>query len=356
MDIVLLDKNFIPVYVVDSYESFIWTDRYSEPGDFEYYNLANEEILNTFKIGYYLINSESDHTMIVESIETESDAENGDHVRITGRSIESLLERRLVWSQTIINGNLQSGLKKIFNNNIISPSVTKRKIDNFIFVDSNDKRITDLKLEAQYTGDVILTVVNDICASEKMGYKLILEDKKFYFGLYFGTDRSDAQNELPKVTFGFDYDNVINMDYTEDYKTERNVALVAGEGEGTARVRVTVGDAEGIERKELYVDARDLSKEIEGGGTLSDAEYQRQLKQRGQEQLSEATAEKNFEGEVDAENLFKYNRDFVLGDIVNFYDKFGNKRRVRVNEMIFNETTDGTNVYPSFVVLDEEVK
>lgn len=39
----------------------------------------------------------------------------------------------------------------------------------------------------------------------------------------------------------------------------RNVALVAGEGEGLDRKTIPVGAAEGMERYELYVDARDVS-------------------------------------------------------------------------------------------------
>lgn len=354
MNIVLLDEKQIPIQMVDSYESFIWTDRYDSPGEFEYYNLVTKEILDIFKVGYYLMNDESDHMMIIEGIEVITDIESGDHVRITGRSVESLLERRIVWNQTTLKGNFQNGVKKILNENLISPKSADRKIDNFIFVDSEDKRITDLKIEAQYTGEDLNEVMIDLCQSEKIGYRILPKNKMFYFSLYSGTDRSDAQSSIPKVTFSFDYDNIINIDYKEDHSTERNVALVAGEGEGSARKKTSIGNASGINRKELFVDARDISTTLEGGGELSSADYNKQLQQRGKEKLGEAKTEKTFEGEVDAEGLFKYNRDFFLGDIVNFYDKYGNKRRVRVSEMIFNETTDGYSVYPSFTVMDEE--
>ena len=35
MDILVLDKNFDTQAIIDTYESFNWTDRYNEAGDFE---------------------------------------------------------------------------------------------------------------------------------------------------------------------------------------------------------------------------------------------------------------------------------------------------------------------------------
>ena len=37
MEAMILDTNFQGIYIVDSFESFIWTDRFSECGDFELY-------------------------------------------------------------------------------------------------------------------------------------------------------------------------------------------------------------------------------------------------------------------------------------------------------------------------------
>ena len=50
MEILVLNTNFETVYIVDSFKSMIWTDRYNEYGDFEIYLT----LTNNFDIFKYL--------------------------------------------------------------------------------------------------------------------------------------------------------------------------------------------------------------------------------------------------------------------------------------------------------------
>ena len=149
MDVTILNTNLDAVSIVDTYESFIWTDRYCAYGDFELYEAMREGLLDYIKQDYYLQSKESEHVMIVEKIQITSDTEDGNHVTVTGRSLESILDRRIVWGQKLLSGNLQNGIKTLLNENVISPSDSNRKIPNFIFKESTDPAITKLKLEAQ---------------------------------------------------------------------------------------------------------------------------------------------------------------------------------------------------------------
>ena len=136
--------------------------------------------------------------MIVEKIQITSDTEDGNHVTVTGRSLESILDRRIVWGQKLLSGNLQNGIKTLLNENVISPSDSNRKIPNFIFKESTDPAITKLKLEAQYTGDNLYDVIQKICEEQGIGFKITLNDEKqFVFELYAGSDRSYDQTENP---------------------------------------------------------------------------------------------------------------------------------------------------------------
>ena len=119
--------------VLDTFESLIWTERYSAYGDFEVYTSINDSVLEILKDDYYLWLKESDQTMIVEDRKIESDAENGNHFTVTGRSLESILERRIIWKQTILSGNFQNGIKKLLDENIINPSDASRKVEGLIF-------------------------------------------------------------------------------------------------------------------------------------------------------------------------------------------------------------------------------
>ena len=120
MDVTILHTNLDAVSIVDTYESFIWTDRYYAYGDFELYEAMREGLLDYIKQDYYLQSKESEHVMIVEKIQITSDTEDGNHVTVTGRSLESILDRRIVWGQKLLSGNLQNGIKTLLNENVIS--------------------------------------------------------------------------------------------------------------------------------------------------------------------------------------------------------------------------------------------
>ena len=126
MDVTVLNTNLDAISIVDVYESFIWTDRYYEYGDFELFTSMTDTILSYIRQDYYLQSRESEHVMIIEKIRINSDSENGNHITVTGRSLESILDRRIVWGQKTITGNLQNGIRTLLNENVISPADNKR--------------------------------------------------------------------------------------------------------------------------------------------------------------------------------------------------------------------------------------
>lgn len=353
--VLVLDKEFNSIALVDSYISFIWTDRFCEYGDFEITTPYAIEMLETFKQEYYLWNRESDHVMIVEGHELITDADDGNTIIITGRSLESILDRRIIWYQTNIDGNLQNGIKKLLEDNIISPSDNDRKIPNFIFEESTDERITNLTMTGQYTGDSLYDTIVSICEANNIGFKITLNDSnQFVFKLYLGEDKSFNQETNPYVVFSPQNENLIEGNYVENLKTLKNVTLVAGEGEGVERKTVTYGEASGLTRRELYTDARDISTKTDDDVTLTPAEYNNALSQRGEEKLAEWKTTKIFEGELDTTNMFVYKEDFDMGDLVQLRSGLGVERLARITEIIFSQNTSEETVYPTFKIIDEE--
>lgn len=354
MVITLLDENFMALKVIDEYESFIWTDRFNKYGDFEYYNTMSKEMFDLMKPGRYLINDQSEHMMIIEGTYIISNFEEGNHLRVVGRSLESLLDRRIIWNQTILNTGLQAGIKKIIDDAFINPAIPERKMDLLEFEESTDDRILELKIESQYTGDNIYDIMLDLCKDNDFGYKITRnENNKFVMKLYFGEDRSNKQEKNFVVTFSPFFDNITSSEYKENTDTLKNVTLVMGEGQGSARKTISIGTASGLLRRELYTDARDLST-TNGTTTIPLATYNNQLIQRGKEKLAENKTTMEFTGKVDTTRMFVFGKDFFIGDIVSFQDEYGNDARVRVDEIIFTEDSDGYTSYPAFVVMDRE--
>ncbi len=355
MEIYVMNDKFDMICVLDTFISFIWTDRYCGYGDFELYTKAGSGILESVKNGYYLFNRDSEHVMVVESIELETDIEEGDNVKITGRSLESILDRRIVWPSAVISGNLQDCIKKLINDSFISPSIAERRIENFIFRDSSDKNVTRLTVEeTEYNGDSIYDVIAGLCQGNGIGFKITFDDSlRFVFSLYAGADRSYSQSENPYVTFSPEFDNLINSNYIESKQEYKNVVLVAGEkDESSKAVTAPAGSASGLERREMYIEASDISHKRDEGPDLNDAEYKKLLVQRGLETLNEYGIAKAFDGEFDASQLYTYNEDFFMGDIVQVSNKYGITAKARITEFIHSQDTSGLSVYPAFSILE----
>lgn len=315
----------------------------------------DEGLLDYIKQDYYLQSKESEHVMIVEKIQITSDTEDGNHVTVTGRSLESILDRRIVWGQKLLSGNLQNGIKTLLNENVISPSDSNRKIPNFIFKESTDPAITKLKLEAQYTGDNLYDVIQKICEEQGIGFKITLNDEKqFVFELYAGSDRSYDQTENPYVIFSPKFENIINSNYIESKASLKTVTLVGGEGEGADRRYTTVGGGSGLNRRELFTDARDISSNVGSDDALTDAEYMAQLQQRGKEKLAENVSITSFEGETETTIMFQYGKDFFNGDIVQIANEYGHETKARILEIVRSEDKDGYSVYPTFKTIEQE--
>ena len=355
MDVTVLNTNLDAISIVDVYESFIWTDRYYEYGDFELFTSMTDTILSYIRQDYYLQSRESEHVMIIEKIRINSDSENGNHITVTGRSLESILDRRIVWGQKTITGNLQNGIRTLLNENVISPADNKRRISNFIFEASTDPAITSLKIDAQYTGDNLYDVINKICSERSIGFKVTLNNnKQFVFKLYAGADRSYDQSVNPYVIFSPKFENIINSNYVESKSALKTVTLVGGEGEGSARKYTTVGGGSGLNRRELFTDARDISSDVGDGVVLSDAAYTAQLQQRGKEKLAENTDVTSLEGQVETTVMFRYGEDFFNGDVVQIANEYGHETKARIVEIVMSEDEDGNSVYPTFKTIEQE--
>lgn len=417
INIYILNTDFEIVGIIDSYESFIWTDRYSSYGDFEIYTSFDQDVLAMCQQNYYVCINQSEHTMIIEGIEISTDTEEGTKLRITGRSLECLLERRIVWQQTTISAGtkLETAIQYLIEDAIIDPqpySGTRtnkrrtaaqteisdgRKIPGFVFQPSEDPNnpgqidpyIDGFLLEkTQYTGDTLSDILNSLLdfTNNTVGFKITLNDQnQFVFQLYSGVDRSYNQSNyvlsmdtqlisgktyyelvddefvvtqdierqknkdyyewrdiLPYVVFSPEFDNIINTDYLDSVADMKNVTLVAGSGEGSSRKNVIVGSETGLQRRELFTDARDLQASDYG------TSYTQVLRNRGYNKLVENAKVTSYDGQVEATRQFIFGEDFEMGDVIEMSNEYGINGSARVIEWIISESSSGIEIYPTF--------
>lgn len=349
MELTLLTSNLVKVLTIDLPKSFIWADRYNRYGDFELFFSTRSPIYEYIKKKYYLSFSLSDHLMIVESLLISTNAQTGDIVKASGRSLESLLNRRIIWGQFDFQGTPQNIIHTLIDQNIINPSNIKRRISNFIFEESSDPEIINLpSISFQLTGDNLYDVIESLCKLYGIGFKIYLDDlKRFVFTLYVGKDRSQAQTIYPYVIFSPEYDNIVSSEYFTSDANEKNVNLVAGEGEGASRKMIQCGSGSGIDRKEMFTDARDISSDVDGV-TLTEQEYNSRLIERGNTEMAPYREEEMFSGQAETTRTYIYGRDFFMGDYVQTGDSYGHAGKSRVSEFLFSTDNTGINMYPTF--------
>lgn len=383
MNLWILNDQFEQVGLIDDYTSLIWSKRYVEIGDCEVYIAANYRTFSLLRKGYYILRDDDDMICRIENIEIDTDAEQGDFLIVSGYDCRKILNQRLIWQQTVFKGTAENFCRKIITDNVINPTLARRKISRFQL--GEPKNLPDT-IEIQSTYDGVFDKIKELCITYGYGSKVSFDDEHFVFDLYKGVDRSVNQTENEVVMFSPEFENIVTTKYKEDATNFKNAALVAGQGEGSARVTTEIDVGTGLDRYELYVDARDLSSEIPydelvtaypngstvveddivyyvvnnvkiaildhvdnpSNGSLIGEAYETLLLQRGVEKLAEATDVISFEGEVEPNYSYVYGQDYFLGDIVTVENNYGIQANARIVEVIESDDENGYSIIPTF--------
>lgn len=396
MDLYVLNTTFDTVAIIDDYESFNWTDRYNEAGDFELVLLVKTELLTVIQANYYLYFQMSDHLMIVESLEIKTDDEKGNRLVVSGRSLESLLDRRVIWTRIRFTfaESFQNAIIKMVNSSM-SPfdcgdsstiwgekAAANRQIKNPDFIVkraepwNKEPLANQLKMDSiEYWGENLYDIVVDLCKSRdpEVGYKVTWKqsDNTFNFFLYIGEDRSsdNSAGNLP-VMFSPYLENIFDTDYYESIKGYKTIALIIGqypkandpdtiEDRSTSVFRGnSITTYTGMYRREVYCDARNVpykdddNKVYDWNTVLKPA-----LQEEGKKTLNSLSNKKakTFEGEVDYQTTYEYGVDYSLGDIVDVADIYGHETKARIVEVTFSDDEEGFSVNPSFEMFGEVI-
>lgn len=345
MNFYLLDKNLKRIEIIEQYRSFIWTNRYYTPGDFELYTPATKSLLAKIKRDYFIMRSDDlTQAMIIQNYTITTDVENGDYLTITGKSLKSILERRIIWPQTTINGNLETQMRKLVTQNAISPTDSNRVISRLELGPTIGLTQT---IKAQFTGDNLSEVLTEIGQTYGIGHdvKLDYANKKFKFVLLQGKNRSYNQSTNARVVFSNAFENLLTTNYAYNSENFKSLVFVAGEGQGKNRKTVQVGTGNDLNRFEIYLDARDISS---NDGAIGTNEYNQLLFERGVQELADKTINEEVSGEVVSNFTYKLNQNYYLGDIVEVRNDYGVRMAPRIIEVIECHDENGYTCVPTF--------
>ena len=94
MDFFTLGPSHQPDKLFENYDSLVWSERYSRYGDFELVSANVQATMSALPLETIVSIRESTVPMIVEQIKIASDKTSGSRVTVSGRSFETVLDRR----------------------------------------------------------------------------------------------------------------------------------------------------------------------------------------------------------------------------------------------------------------------
>ncbi|MGG3943366.1 siphovirus ReqiPepy6 Gp37-like family protein [Peribacillus psychrosaccharolyticus] len=355
MDIYVFNKEFEPLGIIDSFTSFIWRREFYKTGTFELHLSLPDKDEEAAKLIALL---RKDQVLLKEDSPEEAayidtvviDDEENETLVVSGFFVENFFKDRLVWGEQSKAGSIESILKHFVSKNCIQPDKTNRIIPHLTL--SPDRGITKQVNEVDSYGNLV-ELIEELSLKYDVGWRVLfnLATKQYIFDVYDGMDRTINQSANPRAIFSLQYENVKEQSFTDSNSNYKNMALIAGQGEGSARKLVTINDhLSGFERRELFVDARDLpptrESNVEGEDDipLTDAEYEMLLIERGNSGLAETQIIKTFESGIYISSNLVYKQDFDLGDKVTIQnDRWGlilNTRITSVEEVYENDIVD----------------
>lgn len=264
--------------IINIYNFVSYTNEFTGVGRFEIKIPILEDVVKVLKEGNYILFDEG-VVGIIKKRHTEIDEE--EELTISGFLSNHILQYRsfLLTEEyydfpTNIANNMVDDL-------IVNPVDERRKID---FISIKEMIVNDeTMIRIQNTGDELCEVLSKLLTSFGYGFCLypvlsnfienetIANISMFEFRVLKPKDRTinNLDGNTP-VVFSFELDNLNSILYEEDAASYKNIAIVAAEGKGKDRHIIEVGDVDssGIDRIELYVDARDLQPEE--GATIDD--------------------------------------------------------------------------------------
>ncbi|APU60727.1 siphovirus ReqiPepy6 Gp37-like family protein [Clostridium botulinum] len=354
MELYIFDRNLELIGILDTFISLRWIRRYSKTGEFELHCALDSNILELLKRDNVIYKKDDAEAGYIETRQLKIEEDGQEYLEVKGKFLTNYLDRRISWDRVNFSGKTEELMRKLVSDNAINPVNINRKIPNLIL--GNLKGfIEDIKYPNSFGN--ILEQLENISNTNSLGYRNILDIKSrlIKFDVYKGVDRTLNNGTIAPCIFSRDFENILEQEYTDSLNNYRNTTLIAGAGEGKDRKITSIEEGAGLDRYELYVDARDIQDtetvtvtvtdyDEEGNVTGSHEEdqeveipwerYRPLLIQRGKEKLEECQEVQTFDSKINILGNNKYKKDYDLGDIVTVVDKnWGIRIDTRITEI-----------------------
>src|SRR5690554_7294205 len=361
----IFDENINLLAEISNYESLMFTRSWHGVGDLELRINRYKNYTDTLQKGNIIVIGNEKHKcykILHREIELDEQGKVSENWLIKGLELKSVAGQRITIPPSHVaydnrSGSAETVMKHYINNNLVSPADPKRKIDQLVIA-PNLSRGSHVNWQSRFKN--VSEELTDISMLSGIGWFVSVDyqSKKWVFDVKNGRDLTVNQAVNNPVIFSPEFDNIKHMYYVDSDLNHRNVAYVAGQGEGVERRVVELGESVGLSRYELFVDARDVAEKTEDDQPVERPEDEiiADLRMRGQKRLVEMDVEEFLEaqimtpikrtenGQVKVFSTFMYEHDYDLGDIVTVQNKgWGITTDTRITEV--TEIYDNTGFH-----------
>lgn len=342
--IMILDDTMRIVDILRKYEYSQYELKAREIGKFTINAMIDKENLYLMdKTKNYYVLLDDDVFGVIESVKRESDSETSEVFTIKGSLALKLLEYRIIKGQVTFKGKSYKYIEELVKQNLIMSDDENRNVALAVeFEDEERLKQICSTVDKQVTGGSLWDEISEVAEADKL--KIILKPNvgaintehpqnidgwTLIIGAGEDRTRHRANNAVSTVMFSQSLSNIANTDYIVDRSKLRNTVYIAGEGEGADRKwynidvnsDITFGERTGWNRRELWVDARDVQSE-QDNVTLTDAEYEELMKQRADEKAKDNDLSEEYTAAVtDITKQYTYKKDYNIGDFVTIVDE-----------------------------------
>lgn len=328
------------LHETDKYISLRIVPKFYEIGEFELHVSQYIEGAEYFQKGNVIIpNKRGDKAMLIRhrEIALDESGKASENWKITGVTLDGVLDQRITVPPSDTGydrkkGNAETVMKHYVYNHFVNPADPTRRIDQ-IEIAPNLNRGIEISWESRYK--YVADEIVSISKQANLGFVIYADMtlKKWIFDVVEPRNLTkDNPGGLPPVFFSPDFQTIKNQLFVDSDLNLKNVGYVGGQGEGVERTVVKVGQGVGLQRKETFIDARDVGN-TEEEEELTEEEIRDLLVQRGEEKMREFLTNFYLEAQILTPTIndhsgrfalrspFEYEVDFRLGDVVEVFNK-----------------------------------
>lgn len=340
--------------------SIMWTERYRDAGEFELVDKLSSGLRETLPLGTLISHTHTLEVMIVENHEIDDNKSEDPIIKITGRSLESSLENRIIGSNIIRAGSLYFPYGLNPNTTwtqamlLINDHINSTQYPDDVF--GNISAVTDVVDIISYQEarvmrpDNIYKAILDLLVIDDLGIKVnrknlwtAMNQTRTNFIIHNGKDKSSS------VIFSWQSGDLDIADYLWTDKPSKTTAMVMGR-----YVNVAVDDNSGATkfgRKMVLVPADDIDGNLSAppsGAALNNIVAQMQT--RGYQALQKQSRLTITRTDISDISKYHYRQDYNMGDIITLDGNFGQIAKMRVIEYVEIQDENGMTGHPSFSV------